>query len=438
MRAALSGVAAKLDGLALDATLTFALRLAAAGAVYLGYVLLARGLEQSAFGDFVFAQSSLWLAAAVANLGINSGLLRFVPEALAVGDRSHLRGCLRWAGRTLGWSSLATTIVLAGAVWWFDPGLTSLRGQLLAVAVLCIGLANFNLGAAQVARGMDWYVFGAVTGMFARPVLFLALAASFYFANGGRLDALVLMAVQGGIIAALLAGQVVVLRPRLVEAHGGAEPRERAGQWLGVSVLLLVSGLYTAYFVDVHVFLSGLLLEPEALAVFNAVLRTLSVVSFASAAVGVALAPRAARAFAAGDTLQLAAMTRRAVHFTFWPSLAMLGALAVVGPWVLGLFGEAYAARYDVLLVSSIAQALAAISTPLASLLGMTGEERTLLRVTLLALLAAAVAHAALIPMFGLTGAAWALVVASAVWTALLYGAVVRRLGIDPVTGVAR
>ena len=69
-----------------------------------------------------------------------------------------------------------------------------------------------------------------------------------------------------------------------------ARGTKRRPVWLNTSLILLVARFITLHNVDMHVLVSGLLLESSDLAELNAVFRTRSVVAFGFAAVGIAFA----------------------------------------------------------------------------------------------------------------------------------------------------
>ena len=198
--------------------------------------------------------------------------------------------------------------------------------------------------------------------------------------------------------------------------RGRIEPR----LWLGTGLTLLIAELYNAYSIDLHVLVAGTLLPAADLAVLNAALRTLALVAFSSAAVGVAFAPKVSPLFEDGRINELRRATRHAFHLALWPAVGIVALLVVFGRPVLGLFGPVYVDGYGALVIAAIAQVLVAASVPLVPLLSMTGNQAALLRVSTGTVIVAVLAHLALTSTFGIRGASMAIVASSLYWTGAL------------------
>jgi O-antigen/teichoic acid export membrane protein len=114
----------------------------------------------------------------------------------------------------------------------------------------------------------------------------------------------------------------------------------------------------------------------------------------------------------------------------FWPSLLTACGLALLGPFVLSLFGAGFKAGYPTLLVVLTGLVLRAASGPVEYLLNMTGHHRDTLRVYACAAVANIALNLVLIPAFGIIGAAIATYTAMLGGNFCLYLLVRKRLGV--------
>jgi O-antigen/teichoic acid export membrane protein len=152
---------------------------------------------------------------------------------------------------------------------------------------------------------------------------------------------------------------------------------------------------------------------------------------FVHYAVGSAVANRFAALGARGDKEALRTFVRDAVHWTFWPSLAAAVVLLALGMPLLWLFGPKFVSGYPVMLILGVGFLFRSSMGPAEFLLNMLGQQR--LCATILATMAVmnVALNFALVPTFGLPGAATATSVSLVAAALMNYLAVSRRLGID-------
>jgi O-antigen/teichoic acid export membrane protein len=122
-----------------------------------------------------------------------------------------------------------------------------------------------------------------------------------------------------------------------------------------------------------------------------------------------------------------------AARLTFVVTAAVAIAIAIAGYWVLGLFGKGFAeAAYIPLLIILAGQCVAAMSGPTGFLMTMTRYERQASWFMALAAVLNVVFSVALIPAFGLIGAALATAFGSVAWNVSGLAFVRTRLGVNP------
>jgi O-antigen/teichoic acid export membrane protein len=414
-----------------NSILTFALRVLAALCVYLTLVLLARSMPPSVLGQYVVVQAGLWLTASIATLGLASAANRFIPAALAREKGDEVAAYILWARKMVLISGLGIGAAAALVVWLFDPQFASPYSPLIMIAAASVPLAALLSLNGQIARALDWIAFSSLTSTFMRPFLLLILVVGLQVAFDVELNARIVMLLQLALLAGVLAFQSALLTVKLSRLQLPANGLRRANLWLGTALILLLSEVYFGFYIDIHILIAGTLLPAADVAIFNAVLRTLSVAAFASAAVGIAFRPRVAHLFENPDRDRMRTAARQAIAITFWPAVALIALILPVLDIILSLFGPEYVAGKTAFVIAACAQLAIAFATPLVPMLGMTGHHTELFWISLFIGILAVAAHILLTPVLGINGSAAALLLSSIAWSLVLFVRVERNLGIS-------
>ena len=164
----------------------------------------------------------------------------------------------------------------------------------------------------------------------------------------------------------------------------------------------------------VDVLLVGLFLPTGEVGVYFAATRLLQFVVFAQYAATAATAPRFAKARTRGDDAGLRQLIRGTVRLTALASLGIGAGLLMAAPWLLAMFGSGFGASLGVLAILVCGVIVQSAFGPAEDLLNMLGAERTCALVSLGALVLAVALNLALLPPYGVMGAAAAMAFAMA------------------------
>jgi O-antigen/teichoic acid export membrane protein len=238
---------------------------------------------------------------------------------------------------------------------------------------------------------------------------------------------------MGAVIAATYLtsiGQLVWLdrRIRAVVPSGPRDYQPRT--WAAIALpIFIVEGFFNLL-TNVDIIIVGHFMEPDQVAIYFAAAKTLALVHFIYFAVRAGGAQRIAQYYASGDKARLEAFLRDTLHWTFWPSLAMVLMLFIVGRQLLLLFGPNFGSGYALLYILSIGILFRASIGPAETLLIMAGQQSVCAAVYTATFILSVVLNFALIPPFGLSGAASATTLALIAETGALYWITATRLGI--------
>lgn len=388
-------------------------------------LLLARWLGAGEFGRYAFAFSVASLMTLPFVQGLPVLAVREVSRAEDADKPWAVARMHGYAVRLLGAMLLGALCVVAGA-WaanrFFGSGV-DLGLMLVSAVVPMAGMYLLVLGAMLRGQGRD--VPGHVPDLVVRPFGFLLLLCVLWLlAPGGSSGATVAM--SANLVASLAA--VFAAWAWLMPAHSRGEIPWRA--WTAsllplstVAGMQLVNG-------QVGVVILGLLRDETEVGYYKIATTLALQTSFLLTVVNAVAAPRFAAAYRAGDLASVRALNRRAGLAAVAFGAVVFVAYAVAGRWAIerALGPEFLAAMFPMLLLSGAHVAtLFAGSTNV--LLNMIGKERIVLRAAMLALGSNIVLNLALVPAWGMTGAAMGTAVSLAVWRLYLSRQLAHVLG---------
>ncbi len=408
-----------------------AIRVVASGLGYAAIIALARWMGATEFGIYTYAWASVSLLALVAGLGLHSVCVRYVPQYVVTGDHSRLRGIL----------ARSVTLVL----------ISSSVGAVVAVAVLSLlrdrlgpqyigpllfafaGLPVMTLATlmSQVGRALGSVVLGYAPSQIGFPALVIATAAALR-GTSGRVTAVALVPLSLLLYLVTVLAQMAAYLGRLRPRLRGVVPIYETVAWLRTGLSLVLFDGFSGLIVHTDLLVLGAVCAPRDVAHYNAAVRTAMLVQFLGDAVGSLAGPKIAAMHARGKGAELQSLLRGMLSWLLLPSAAVTGALVVLGPFVLRLFGPGFESGYPPLVILALSNFLTVCVGPVALTLNMTGHQNDCAKALGVTAAANAALNLALVPPFGLIGAALATATSLLLSRVWLFRLAVRRLELDP------
>jgi O-antigen/teichoic acid export membrane protein len=204
----------------------------------------------------------------------------------------------------------------------------------------------------------------------------------------------------------------------------------RLREWVSATVPIGFVDMTSLGLTFVDVLLLGLFLQPAEVGVYFAATRILQFVVFVQYAASAATAQRFAEARSSGDEVTLRALVTRTARLTAVSTTAVGAALLGAAPLLLALFGPGFSAGFGALAILVAGIAAQSAFGPAEDVLKMLGAERLCAAIAVAALGVAVSLNLALIPAFGITGAALAMAATMVLRGIALAAAARLRLGI--------
>ncbi len=396
-------------------------------------VVVTRGLSPSGAGVFFSLTALFAMVVALASLGTEAGLARFLMRLEAEGRADQVRPLLRHGlVVVLAAGALAGLLVCVGLLLSGGPsdggaGLAWLTALALPAAVL----ADFCLAATRGFGRMRPTVLvdrllrsGSQAGL---AWLVLATGGGLLALTAGWLAVYPLTAAVAGLALARVTRSRTIRDP--VAASGAVRGEFWRFTWPRGLTKLMQLVIQKA-----DIVLVAVLLTPAHAALYVAATRFVALGQLATQALQQVLQPRFTAILVKEDRATLHEVYRVATAWNLvltWPVYLVIGA----APWAyLAIFGDGYADGEAAVTVAIMAAAmlLAVASGPVDTLLLMAGRSRTSLANATAALVVDLGLCLLLVPTVGIAGAAIAWALAVLMRCSLAYVQVRRELGVTP------
>ena len=371
-----------------------------------------------AAGLFFTVTSAFMLLAAIATLGTETGLGRFLLRYEAQGRHGDIPPTLRAAFRP---TILYSLLIAAGVLAFAEPlgeliGLDGDAGTAsVRVLALALPLATFQALALSGTRAFGRMRTTVLVEKISRPLGQLALVLGVSYAAAGLLGLTVAWALP--YLFAAVAASVVFrrfLRRRGTLDH--TEPtrtyRELRREFWVFTWPRSITRISQMAIQRMDIILVAALRSPTEAAIYTAATRFVALGQFGTQAIQQVVQPKFTALLASEDkslpgVYQISAAWSMTVT---WPMYVGVAAAPLV---YLGLFGEQYAAAgVPVVVLMALAMLFAVATGPCDTLLLMSGRSGLSLFNSLAALVVDLVLLVVLIPRMGITGAALAWAVA--------------------------
>jgi O-antigen/teichoic acid export membrane protein len=408
------------------AGISMAIRIAGVVLSYAANILLSRTLGVQEFGEYVIAVSWALVLALPAKAGFDNSARHSSTIYLERQDFAALRGFVRFGTAAV----VAISLIIGAIILLAGSKLLPVQhetGIWTAFLVLPLALLTFF---SIVMRTAHRIVSAQFYDQILRPALIIAGVVAFVVGSG-HLSAASAMEVTTGAAVVALAALLIELRRVFRSARTHLPRYDEWQQWLSVSLPMLMLGVVQELMNQIDIILLGQLADHRQAALFAASWRLASLVPFALVGLATMAGPLIAAAYERGsmDELHRASSLVARAGFVF----AMMSAAALflfAGP-LLGLFGPAFVAGRNVLLILLLGGIANAFTGVVAYFTTLTGRERQGLAIFAGALVLSIALNLILIPRFGAEGAAVASSSATVAWNLAMLLYVRRTMGID-------
>ena len=393
---------------------------------------LARILGAAGYGAYSFALTCVGVLSVPALLGFDSLLVREVASYRARAQWGLLRGLLRRANQLALAASIALALAGAGAAWVLATHFEPQMVMTFSVGLLALPFLTLMRTKQATLVGLQNVVAGQVPETLVQPVLFAILLGIVAILPVEPANAPTVVGLYGASAVVALLTAVAILREAQPGEISQAHPEYSLRAWMrSARAFIMVSSL-NVLGTSLGIIMLGLMKGAEATGVFGIANAAAALIALPLVAINAPLAPAVSAVFSEGNKVELQRLATKAARGAFLLCLPLALVYILFGKWVLWLFGEEFTAGYMALMILSIGQVINAGMGSVGLLLNMTGHERDVALGLAIAVAFNVIVNLALIPDWGVTGAAVGAAANVVLWNVILAIWVHRRLGIRP------
>jgi O-antigen/teichoic acid export membrane protein len=411
-----------------------------------GLVLAAvvgRQLGTDGAGTYFVVVAAFMIVSNVAELGADTGLVRFVAAARATGRRQDVPLLLVVA---IGPVLVAGALVVSAAWVWTSvaagglPGVAGVPASLVVVAAAVAVLSSVTAVMLAMTRGLGDVLSYPLLQSVLLPVLRLLGVLAVVTAGGGVVAVLtawlapvaLVLCLASAVALTLTVRRCGALRVRLREAWSSSAERGLVGRFWSFSAARGVSAGVEILLEWVDVIMVGALTSAEAAGVYAVVTRCARAGEVVQQAARVAVGPQISASLARGarhEAREVYGLVTAAMIWLAWPFFIVL---AVFPDVVLSVFGTGFGDGARSLTVLAVAMGLATAAGTVQTILLMGGRSSWQLADKSAALVVDVVLNLLLVPIWGIEGAAVAWAVTILLDTALVVYQVQHLMGLRP------
>jgi O-antigen/teichoic acid export membrane protein len=417
--------------LARGAASTFVFKIVYSGLSFLGGLFLARWLGTAGYGAYAYAMAWIWFLVPLASLGLDTLLVREMAAYQVQSAWGEMRMFLLQAHRAVLCVSVGLALGAAAMARLFASHADPQVLLTLWVALFILPfLALTRVGQAAL-QGLHQVTRGLVPALVIQPVIFVSFLLGAHWLAPQLVTAP--RAMKLNVVSFAIAWMVLlwVLWRYFPGAAKKAEPVPCELPWLrSVLPLLLFSGMYLLNG-QVDILLLGMIKGAREAGIYQVSARASGLIGFFLLAAMPALAPEISSLYVARRMERLQQVITRAVRLTLLASLPVGLVLIIFGRWLLAhLFGADFAQGRNALAILSVGQLANVAMGSAYYMLLMMGLEVDTAKGMAAGAIANIVLNAALIPRWGLDGAALASATSMILWNVWLSVLAYKRLGV--------
>ena len=395
-------------------------------------VILARGLGVNGYGVYAYASSVLTLLLVFAELGMPTLVMREAAASHARQDWPYLRGLFVWSGQLVCLASITLAAMGTLVLWQYGDGMLPPLRQTLFGALVLLPLTALTREITAALRGLQLVVKAQATETLIRPFLVLLVIGLLFTFVPNMRQPQYAIAVQAGAGLVVLCLAAALLYRCLPQPVHTTTVLYHTRQWLTSAMPLTLIGGAGILNNQTDILMLGFFRTPTDVGIYHVSVQGAALVGFGLHVANAVIAPQFARLYSLGDMAHLQHLVTASARIILLTALPVAGIFIVAGGVITGwVFGPEFTKSHMPLAILAAGQLVNAAIGSAGFLLNMTKHERDVARTLLITAGLNVLFNLALIPPFGMAGAASATSVSLAMCNIMLYKIVKKRLGIN-------
>ncbi|MCK5384429.1 MAG: flippase [Alphaproteobacteria bacterium] len=392
---------------------------------------LTRLLGAEEYGIYVYILSWVMIASILTNMGMNMTFVKYLPIYVIEKKWALLKGLLVF-GLGMG-TGVYILLISIGAEIFYVFGLQeSLFFPFLPATAFLLFLLTISQLIISALRGLKLVLLSEIMETMVKPLTLLAsFLFFFYFVSEQNAHA----ALWGNILALLTITifMAVHLWRNLPEQAKKKVPEfSDNSAWRTFAFpMMLMSGMMLLLN-RIDIIMLGNIAGAADAGIYAIGSRLAGLTAFGLMAVNTILAPRISEMYHAGQLERLQDILNLAAWMVFIFTFSAAIALAVLGPFLLPLFGDDFSGAYIPMLILLGGQMVNALAGSVGFLMTMTGQQKEAAKILFIAVLLNIGGNFLFVPLYGMAGAAIATCMSIVFWNIVLFIRVTKNMHLNP------
>jgi len=392
----------------------FIFKIFGAISLFLTYILIPRYYGVEAFGIFNIILGLLMIGTVISRIGLDTYVLRIISTLDE--NKKEISLFLKSILKILVLSSLFVSLLI---FLFLEPINTYLfksidaTSYLIGLSLVILPYTFFNV-FPEIFRGFDDIkLYSFFRNLLQNLTLVILLGLGIVFSiEYTPVDILYLTV----IIIFILISSVLYffLQKRDVNLFISGKYHKKIlknsyPMFLAASVMFIMS------YIDS--FMIAYYLDEYQVGIYSACINLSMIITFIPIAIGGFISPKVAKAYTANNIQEVKNIFKNSLIIIIIVTVPIFFVIYVYAESLLGLFGAAFTVATTTLLITNIAFLSEALCGPVGFVMNMTDNQHLFMRILIISLIINIVFNAMLIPIYGINGAAIAMMLSMFFWT---------------------
>jgi O-antigen/teichoic acid export membrane protein len=397
-------------------------------------ILLSRVLGATQYGAYAYAVSTMLLLLVPALLGFDRLLVREIAAYSTKSEWGLFRGVIRRSHQTVFLFSILLALIVSLLFYLIEPYLDSFDSTMLNalwVAMPILPIFAFLRLRQSIMQGLGRVSFSQAGEMLIYPLLLLIFISVILLFGNRPLTVPLALILYATAVAITLVYIWIKSHTFIPEKVLSSAPEYRYKTWIKVALPMLAVASIQVINARVDILMIGAMKGAKAAGIYSAANRGAVLVLLVLFAANAAFSPIIAKLWAKGELQKLQSTVKKAIRIGIVVAFPFVVLLVLFGKYYLLLFGQDFVIGVQPLVIMTIGQWIVVAFGSGNILLQMSGNEKAAAIGTGVSALVNITLNLLLIPKYGMTGAAIALVVGQIVAGWIILAIIKKNVGIS-------
>jgi len=391
----------------------FVFKVLGAISLFLTYILIPRYYGVETFGIYNLIFAMMLIGTVIARIGLDTYVLRILPS---MKDHDKISLFLKEVFKIITIGAIVVSIIIFLLSDIFNQYIfksIDASNYLIGLTLIILPYTFFNV-LPEVFRGFDelkWYsFFRNLSQNFT-----IALLLSITILTSTLYSPIYILYVA--ITSITLIMMVLIyffLKKNKINLFSKGKYQEKILKH-SYPMFLASSIMFIMGYVDS--FMISYYLDEYQVGIYNACISLSMLLTFVPIAIGGFISPKVSQAYSKGKHSEVQQIFKNSLIIITIVTLPIFAIMYNYSEFFLNLFGPEFTVATVTLLITNIAFLSEALSGPVGFILNMTDNQHTFMKILIIALLINITFNAILIPIYGINGAAIALLLSMFFWT---------------------